>query len=297
MFCPKCGIKCEENWKFCEECGTELPKKEDKNGLFENVSTLPSLSKMKESFVGQFFPQIAFNYKKYKKALIPLVAVGAIIIAFYSIGSYLSSPKRTAENYFGYLVESDWKSAFKYLSLTEDDFINEVSFEKYMENYASDYSYILSFNVNEDKRSDDSKVNSLVRKYNIDYASSRPPVEGSTYVILTKQKEKSLFFFSKYKVSTESMAEAFEIYVPEKTVIYFDDLELNENCDEYIGVSETPNQMYNNAGVAYVKYKIPLVFNCYHNLYFEYPGNEDYEIDLDTSLSHYYVFDSFKSNG
>ena len=106
-----------------------------------------------------------------------------------------------------------------------------------------------------------------------------------------------MFFFSKYKVSTESMAEAFEIYVPEKTVIYFDDLELNENCDEYIGVSETPNQMYNNAGVAYVKYKIPLVFNCYHNLYFEYPGNEDYEIDLDTSLSHYYVFDSFKSNG
>lgn len=308
MFCPNCGTENQDDSVFCESCGQrlDLPDNFGTDIRKENVNVaepIPVYENNREPSLGVHISPVPYSspspkggLRKHMKIILPVLILLVLIIGFYCIGSSMSDPEKFVQNYVDELVSGDFQGAFDYMSFTETDFINSTSFEAYMENSSINYSEISHYVINKKSTTtslsdlyDSDEDNSLVKNYTVTYILNGSSVEKSFDVSLVKQKDNFLLFFDNYKVATDDMTSEVTFYVPSGATLYFDDLELNESCNEYIGVTEPESNYYNYVGIPLPTYYISSVFKGIHNVYVEHPSCEAYEMDIDTSTGNFFL--------
>lgn len=233
MYCPECGKSNPEGLQNCQYCNAELKESVEESSPASVVAqklegVFNSVKKIDLSKGGEFV-------KKHKAIVIAIVCVVAIITALCSIVSFAVSPKRTAEKYLNALISGDTKTLFECVALPSGKFITEEGFVKQMESYKKELfgnSQMSEFAIEEY----DSKLLSLegefLKVYNVKFFS---PTNGETLdqtLVLTKQNEKELLFFPKYKAIVESVVcndLLLTVYAPQNSHIEIDGIALEQS--------------------------------------------------------------------
>lgn len=315
MYCPICGAKNRDGDMFCEKCGSRLEvanisQNECLNkGVVVNNNT--SVNKKKQAFsVKKISSRVIGGLKKHKIPIIVILVLCVLAVGGFFTLSYLTEPDRVVEKYVDNLITENWDKVYETMSFEEDDFINKNSFSVYASDNFADYSKIQDYNVKEIKSnsfevavdSDTGKKvrseandDALIKEYNVEYVLKGSSSVQTFSVTLVKQKEKFLFLFPTYKISTDDMVQEFTIYVLPDSTIYFDDLELNESCEEFVGQTEQ-YEGYSDTKVSYDTYEIPAVFNGDHNIYAEHSYCDSYDTDIDTAYSDSVTISVFQMN-
>ena len=117
IYCPKCGNKLEENFKFCPDCGKNLkgkftfcPECGKKMILSEGIAPTPDKSdvfKPKKRKLRISFPRLSLHIpKKTAIAIIAIVCIAAAAIVLYPLDGTVKSRGRT----FALTVTNDFSS-------------------------------------------------------------------------------------------------------------------------------------------------------------------------------------------
>ena len=260
MFCPECGSKNPEGLTNCSCCGALL---EDNQPTRKNLNEY--LSSLKSFLKNRVMPFI----KKRKIIIIPLVGVVILAIVFLRIGSAVTSPEHIVDKYVKSLISSDWSSAYQFLDLEENDFVNYEQFVTYQENNTFDCSDIKNYKVIEQdgyKVTEQDGMVDLVRTYEVLYVTSGASSENSFTIKLIEQDEKSWLFYPSYKIATDDMLGTFFITTVIGTSAKIDDIDI------------TGYQEQNDSG--YTVFTIPSLFKGSHTLELMHPLCEDYETQI-----------------
>lgn len=295
MFCPECGKPNPDGSNFCQFCGEHFNESVDsspcQNESQPNDSYQPNdfgenpVSNGSDLIVNipkADFSKIVSTIKTKKNIVIPVLSVVVLLIAFFSIGASVTSPKNVAKKYFEAMTKSDYETMYNYVAAPKGDFVNKAAYVKYIENQFSEtgnsFEGIKNFDIYEYEN-----INNVQSYFDYDYNEDEQhstftrifivecvdDVTGysSTYQIeLVKQTGKSFLFFDKYKVALgNSVCQNLSLKVPNGFSVSVDDIALsNPTTDE------------NNLDV----YVIATIFNGQHKVKVQSSITEPYEMDM-----------------
>lgn len=248
MFCPNCGTKNADDAVFCENCGTRIleenPVQEQSSGVRLNkeeplqgaAGVQPGVQNavpyQAQPGMQNAMAQPAQQKKPFrlsKKLIAVIAAVAAVIIAivvFVNVGKSVTDYKKIAAKYVKAVEEGDWDKAYGLMNLPEGEFLTKEAFIKANEEESS--VKITNINVKdtgdlknllEDKESTTGNKSVIVT---YSYPGSSSNIE---YITLDQLGSKFLFFFNKYKVSSDGIV-AFDsiIKVPVGSKLYINDV-------------------------------------------------------------------------
>lgn len=231
MFCPECGKSNPDGLKNCQYCNAELI--DNSPPSIPGVDVTKYVGKIKSVNYRSFFQSL----NKKKKIIIPIGIILILIIVFFVVASTLSSPERLVKSYFECYIDQDYQKMYSYLSVSENDFINQETFEKYMsENSGLDASEITDYDVS----SLDLGIYGNDRLYEVSYVIDGSNYEESFIVNLVKQSGKQWLFFDKYKVDfQDAMHKDYTIYAPSNLTVEVDGIAVKGTP-----VQDSPNESY-----------------------------------------------------
>lgn len=219
MFCPNCGTKNADDAVFCENCGTRI--------LEENPAPIPVQSSGMNLNKGA-------SFRLSKKLIAVIAAVAAVVIAIIvlvNVGKSVTDYKKIAAKYVKAVEEGNWDKAYSLMNLPEGEFLTKEAFIKANEGESG----VEITNINVKDTSDLKNLlgdeesatgnKSVIVTYS--YPGSSSNVE---YITLDKLGSKFLFFFNKYKVSSDGIV-AFDsiIKVPVGSKLYINGVEVADS--------------------------------------------------------------------
>ncbi len=174
MFCSECGAKNEKTNDFCSECGAPLKKEE----LPPKENTKQPMSKSKKILIGFFI------------IIIILLGIG------YKIGKDITDPKTVAKEYIQAVIDQDGDKLYQYLEIDGDTTFTtkKIFSELIKEEEDIDVVNYKITNV-------DYGEGKLSAKVSFTYMLEDSTEEETSYINLSKQKNKKYFFFDNWKIS------------------------------------------------------------------------------------------------
>ena len=308
MFCPNCGAENQDDAAFCENCGTDISQafEEAKAELKEQGKTERPAGGVTalEPYVYKTAAAKSVGKHLKKSAKIAIAAVLAVIVAaavLYNVGLKMYSPQTSAKNFFEAVRSSKWDTAYSYLSVSENDFINKANFIK--ETKSSDVPKVVNYSVkNETGSKDDVSAaadgsggdTQLSKTVTIQYTTQNGFTPQTLKVHLVKQAGKKLLLFDDWKVSASDFVSTnVLINVPKECTAYLDNTKI---ADKYIDKSNTgldssandANNMDNSSNQqnglqTYTYYKIPSIFSGKYTLKVTSPYTEDYKSNINVN--------------
>jgi hypothetical protein len=93
LFCSKCGVEFQDEWKFCAKCGSKAPEadqpKSQETELTQNPEVLDRSGKLAKSAKFQLRTMM----------FLPILAVFIVVILIFSIGGIVLGSGNSSENY------------------------------------------------------------------------------------------------------------------------------------------------------------------------------------------------------
>ena len=233
MFCPECGKNNPEGLKNCQYCNAELI-----DNSAERLSGT-TVSGYVEKIKNADYRGAVQTLKSKKKMIIPIAVVIFLLIVFFILGSIMSSPERLIKKYFDSYIEQDFAKMYSCLAVSEDPFINEAAFQKYIETSTQiDVSRVSNYTVDKSKKivppwEKDPSANKLLKEYEITYLLDGDSRKYSQTIYLSKQSGKSWLFFDKYKVALEdAIYNNYTIRTPVGVTLEVDGIPLDGSVDK-----------------------------------------------------------------
>lgn len=302
MFCPECGKSNPDKLKNCQYCNAELIDNSN-NYWLKFISIIKN--KFLLYFTGTIFPYI----KKFKIAIISIVAMSIMSIVFFSILSSLNSPEKFVNEYIESLDNSDYAAAFDMLDLPDNPFLTFAQFTNYCKSPEVGFSQMKAYSIIDlnDKNTDKNVLTYKIQykhapildstEYDNDtgisygrlYSSEElKDVEKTIIVKLIKQPEKSWLFLSDYKIATDQMFGSYSITTYNDSTTEIDGISINDM--DTLSTYTIPEY-----GDKITTYMIPQLFIGSHNLsvthelcnYYEtsFTVSKDYEGETDVTSS------------
>lgn len=209
LFCPNCGIKNEDKAKFCENCGTKL----------EGI---------------QIVKKPAMGVKKYKEKAKELTKIQIVVLAevvclilvigmFFGIGISQNSAEAVAKRYFQAYSEQNWSRVYDMTDYPAGGLLQKYQFIELMK--SSEAPEITSFEIKKEKQAD----SSIQKNFTVEYTVKGGGTD-TLQLNLTKQGEKSIRVFDKWKVSSdEQVVKDFCINVPAGASVAVDGIVLADS--------------------------------------------------------------------
>lgn len=220
MFCPNCGVKCNDTDLFCGECGTSLA---------EYREEADSAAVIKEADE-QFDKMVEMPVQKPKVSKMSLILVAeAVIMAALLVGIYFSLDKKyssetTALEYWKAKADCEWSKVYDYYSFEKEDMLSK---QMYVNAHAQDDTSIKYQSV-EAKRSGNPKGSDTVT-YGITYRETGSGNEEYETVSLIKGDKKFLFWNEWSVVPEDEVVDEWSITVPENATVKLNDEEMKES--------------------------------------------------------------------
>lgn len=247
LFCPNCGIKNEDKAKFCENCGTKL----------EGIRIV------KKSTI---------DVKKYKEKAKSLTKMQVIVLAevlclvlvigiFFGMGISQNSAESVVKRYLQAYSDQNWSRVYDMTDYPEGGLLQKYQFIELMKN--SEAPEIASFEVKKGKQA----ASGIRKNFNVEYTIKGGGAD-TLQLNLTKQSEKSILFFDRWKVSSdEQVVKDFCINVPAGASVAVDGIALTD--------SEKAENQIDGMNSYYVT-----LFTGSHKLQVAAPWFELYEADF-----------------
>lgn len=268
MFCPECGRKNPDDAVFCENCGTKIMDKDQQVILDQSKLA-----------VGH---QIKAHSRKAvsKKSIV----VGIIIlfflvsaITFVLVGKSLSSPERSAEQYFECVMDGDWENVYSQLELSDSELLSKKMFLAAKED--SELEKVSSYTVGSVRNAGKEDTKKVTIRYRSKGDSGRQKYE----ITLVRQEEKFLFFFNKWKViPSDMLINNYTLTVPLGTTVSLDGVTLADKEKVKEG-----NDLYSEY---FDTYQVDALFEGNHDIKVTADNMEDYEETVNLEKDEY---DSF----
>lgn len=241
MFCPECGKSNPDGLKNCQHCNAELI--DNSPHPIPGVDVTKYVGKIKSVNYRSFFQLL----NKKKKIIIPIGVVLIVVIAFFCVAGALSSPERLVKSYLECYIDQDYQKMYSYISVSENDFINQETFEKYMSEASGlDASRITNYNVSPlsmGMNSEDESTNrssQLLKSYVVSYVIDGSNYEQSFVVNLVKQSGKNWLFFDKYKIALrDATRKDYTIFAPSDLSVEVDGITIKGTP-----LKDSPNESY-----------------------------------------------------
>lgn len=219
MFCSECGAKNEKKNDFCSECGAPLEK--ENTTVANTVKTRQPIS------------------KKNKMILTCIVIIAVLLGIGYKVVSDMTNPKTVAKEYIQAVIDQNGNKLYQYLDIEGDTtFITKKIFSELVleEEKVDIVNYkITSIDYGEGK---------LSAKVNFTYTVKGTSEEETSYVNLTKQKNKKYFFFDDWRVSdfsnSSNIVKDYTIKVTKGSTVTFAGVKLT---DKYLDKKQSTSKI------------------------------------------------------
>lgn len=113
--CPKCKYANDISLNFCGNCGADLRKSIGRDDIGEGNSVVTTIVK----------------YKNYIFSILAILII--IVCGIGAFKNYVNTPEKVVEKYLTALGKQDYGTAYRYLNVKEDDFINKDNYIKSIE--------------------------------------------------------------------------------------------------------------------------------------------------------------------
>lgn len=220
MFCPNCGVKCNDTDLFCGECGTSLAEYREEA---DNAAVIKEADE-------QFDKTVEMPVQKPKVSKMSLILVAeAVIMAALLVSIYFSLDKKyssetTALEYWKAKADCEWSKVYDYYSFEKEDMLSK---QMYVNAHAQDDTSIKYQSV-EAKRSGNPKGSDTVT-YGITYRETGSGNEEYETVSLIKGDKKFLFWNEWSVVPEDEVVDEWSITVPENATVKLNDEEIKES--------------------------------------------------------------------
>lgn len=198
-----------------------------------------------------------------------IIALIALVVAFYQIAKDSFSAKKTGEKFFVAMMNGEWDAAYGMMDLEENEFINEEQFLAAVERSPDAFGVSVENYVAREERKNDQETEVIV---NFRRKGAESDDEGT--ITLKKQSQKNLLLFDSWKVSGQQFAQKFSVAVPAGAEVVFDGIKLDR---KYIrkpgGDQET--------------YELPAVFSAYHEIAVSMEGRKEVKARVHASQKEY----------
>lgn len=248
MICKVCGSKVEQDSMFCTTCGATMKVRHGSKTRKEAIKAgqLNNSGRPK-------VPPITLTSKLVTAFVLVVVFLLVLLVSTTIVNNKFSAEK-IAETYFVKLVNGDYKSAYKFLDLENDDFVNKETFETYAKqmNYEKITEYLV-----EDADNSGSSGGAV----SILYFQEGQSEQSRFYVDMSLAESKKLLFFDDWKVSSGSAIctnTEFEVHNGASLVI--DGIEI---APSYLVQDKYGESSYDSY---YDVYRIPQMFRGYHTI-------------------------------
>lgn len=120
LICSKCKFANNVTMKFCGNCGQPL-RNNDKDGVGDSGSNSGDNG-------------VVTTIVKYKNYIFSVLAILLILVCGIGVfKNFVNTPEKAVEKYLTALSKQDYATAYGYLFVTEDDFINKDNYIKSIE--------------------------------------------------------------------------------------------------------------------------------------------------------------------
>lgn len=235
MYCKNCK-RDVGNMQFCEFCGRETVASNTEVKASEEVAATVSISESINAVQDKIKKLSVKNIIAISFAVILVIAA----IVGYSVGNSLYQPEKTAQRYYEYLASGEIESAYKMLDVTNDSFMSEKYYKKYIDSLnLKDKPIVNIKSVNKaiNKTLNLFGVDTKNNKTNLDSSNSQTyqiQVDNNLYYITVVQNGKKFGIFNNWHIVTSDFATSWNIIVPKGAKIKVDGLDvltLGENKD------------------------------------------------------------------
>lgn len=205
----------EYNYQNMTDEGAFLDKPIDRE---EQRGKREEIRKTQEAERWEKLKKIPMPGKKTITAILIVVIVVVVLAVVYSIVGSFFGPGRVAKAYFKAVLSGDWETVYGQIEMPEGELMSRDNFVAVHSQDGTDVKNLKVEKVNE---------SDFTCQYKAVYMLPGESNEMEDKVTLVKQNEKILFFFPKWKVSSEAfVASDYPIYTPEGYSIKVDGVKL-----------------------------------------------------------------------
>jgi hypothetical protein len=220
MYCQNCGTENDDAAVFCCSCGARLEKDA------QQPESTASAQSAKRAPKRKMKPAV-------KGAIIACAVVVCAAVAFFAVGSHISSPGYAANQYMDAIKAGDWGKVYSSLDLSTSEFVNHDQFVKACSKNDK-YKGIKSYTISEPTKALEAAPgfgtdclivasdNAAQKSFLVEYT---PKNEGPQFFVLTleRQPQKQLLFFDTWKASTRNfVVPTLKVSVPKGTTAKLD---------------------------------------------------------------------------
>lgn len=275
MFCPNCRKQNADTAVYCEFCGASLQRPVYSPGGRQNAAVQP--------FGGGQNPA-AVNYpaginkkpvtKEKKFLIVELIILILVCAAVYIVGGRLFSAQQAAENYFVYLANGDWKSAYDMLDLEfyqqEETgiWLDSEMFAQAMETVEPEL-VSTTVQVTEEAPDKEDLWNDNTKKLTVHYYRQGELEDREKQLRVNRLDKKKYFLFDQWKVDmSDSIVTFYNIYVPDGARVSVDGMELTadqqQSKKEGYAYAAVTQDSGTETGYGVTRYDIPAIFCGLH---------------------------------
>lgn len=247
MYCENCGAKAKEGANFCEECGTPLKKRPNKN-----------ISKKIKKVVPKPKKEIS---KKTKIIIVIVLAIIIISVLSFLVASMAVKPEKIASDYFAAIKNNDVDTLYSYMDVPNKDFTSKEVFETLIKE--SEEDQIVNYTVTNTVVS----VDGLEARVTIKYVTENSKSDMVT-INLVKDSKNKMLFFTNWKVQTDDeITNNYQIKVMKDAKVKLAGVSLTK---DYLNEKESDDE--------FDVYEIPELFKM------DYPAEVTYPMGITTNL-------------
>jgi len=229
-YCPVCGVETGQ-YKFCGKCGNATVVNNEIASTVEDQETNLQFGQADNINTKTKVLHSKPNIKKTIKLVVILVIlVGGF--TGYKVLQTKYTPQKTVNQYYTYLANKDYHDAYKMLSNTDNDFLNEDMFKKSVEKQNFKNYSIKDFN--KDDFEDYKDVISNATTYEVQ-------ANGVTSVAEVEQAGKKFLIFNNFKINAKNFTtKEWGFDVPKGTEIFVNGKKVNnliENTENRSGAA------------------------------------------------------------
>lgn len=249
MYCPRCEIKTEDT--FCENCGgvAVVGDEIETVEVTEQAEMTFSIEEeVKREKLNVRIRKISLK-KIFSKVVIITVIMGALI--GYNILKEEYTPRRTVQRFYDYLVNKDYKSAYKMLVNTDDNLLSEDMFKISMEKLDFNQFTIRKFEPEEYKQVYYDPENP--NNFNINDKGDMFSVQagGRIYPVSVVDTGKRLLLFKDYRLNADNFTVKWQVTAPTGTKISIKGKDFVKSSKPNIDSIHTLNSFYKPSSLNY----------------------------------------------
>ncbi|HEY8891700.1 MAG TPA: zinc ribbon domain-containing protein [Clostridium sp.] len=217
-YCPVCGVEGKD--QFCGKCGNATVVNNEIASTVEDQETNLQFSQANNT--NRKSKTKVLDSKTNIKKTIKLVIILVVLVGGFTGYKVLQSkytPQKSVNQYYTYLANKDYQNAYKMLSNTDNDFLNEDMFIKSVEKQNFKNYSIKDFNKEDFEESKD--ITSNATTYEVQ-------ANGVTSVAEVEQTGKEFLIFNKFKINAKNFtSKDWGFDVPKGTEIFVNGKKVN----------------------------------------------------------------------